>query len=64
MLDLVAHHMIVLHFDMLLSDTEMGRLALCCHFSFDILCAEAHNAAPWYAEVEPKLTGRKNSSAV
>ena len=52
-LDLVAQHMIGLHFDMLLSDTEMGRLVLCCHFSLDILCAEAHNATTWYAEVEP-----------
>ena len=56
MLDLVAHHMIGLHFEMLLSDAEMGRLALSCHFSSDILCVEAHNATTWYAEVEPWLS--------
>ena len=47
MLDLVAHHMIGLHFDLLRSDTEMGKLPLCSHFSFDILRAEAHNATTY-----------------
>ena len=55
-LDLVAHHMIGLHFDVLFSDTEMGRMALCCHFSLDVLCAEAHNATTWHAEVEPCMS--------
>ena len=55
-LDLVADHTIGMHFDLLLSDTKMGRLALCCHFSLDIFCAEAHNATTWYAEVEPCMS--------
>ena len=53
----VVNHMIGEQFDLLLSSTEMGRLALCCHFSLDILCHELHNTALCYSEVVA-CTGR------